>query len=165
MTYYQVAVQYKTLAENETEAWEKAKQVVLEQGERSITPIDNKAGINNPAQVYDLLKFMRNKHKEYMVALFLDVRGRLITKEVISIGILNASMAHPREVFEAAIRNHAASLVLAHNHPSGDTEPSTDDLEITARLITAGGVLGIKVQDHVIIGKHSYTSFREKGLL
>ena len=125
-----------------------------------------------PAQLYlnaedawRELKDFRNKKKEYFIIFFLDSRHREIKREIISIGTLNSSLVHPREVFEPAIRNAAAQILLAHNHPSGDPRPSSDDLKVTRRLIEAGKILGIEILDHVIISEESFFSFREQGLL
>jgi len=76
-----------------------------------------------------------------------------------------ATLVHPREVFAAAIRHNAASIIVVHNHPSGDTEPSSDDLDVTTRLISAGNILGIEVADHVIVAEGGYTSLREAGVI
>ncbi|CAD7782800.1 MAG: hypothetical protein KCCBMMGE_01538 [Candidatus Methanoperedenaceae archaeon GB37] len=88
-----------------------------------------------------------------------------IKREIISVGSLNASLVHPREVFEPAVRNLAAQIILAHNHPSGDPEPSEDDITVTKRLIEAGKIMGIEVVDHIIVVKNGFFSFKEKGLL
>jgi DNA repair protein RadC len=95
----------------------------------------------------------------------LDARNKLITKETISIGTINSSLVHPREVFEPAIRELAVAIILVHNHPSGDPTPSEDDIALTKRLIEAGKILGIEVTDHIIIGKNKYFSFKERGLI
>ncbi len=97
--------------------------------------------------------------------LSLDSRSQEIKREIISVGSLNASLVHPREVFEPAVRNLAAQIILAHNHPSGDPEPSEDDITITKRLIEAGKIMGIEVVDHIIVVKNGFFSFKEKGLL
>jgi DNA repair protein RadC len=89
----------------------------------------------------------------------------LICRETISIGSLNANIVHPREVFEPAITNHALSLIVAHNHPSGDPQPSEDDLRITKKLVKAGNLLGINLIDHLIISAKEFFSFKEKGLI
>lgn len=115
--------------------------------------------------VYARLTSVRRARQENIVVFCLDSRGYAIRRELVSVGILNASLIHPREVFYPAIVNNAAGIVVAHNHPSGDTEPSADDLEITARLITAGKILGITMADHIIVGNSGYTSLRERGLL
>ena len=96
---------------------------------------------------------------------YLDARNQEIKREIISVGSLNANLVPPREVFEPAVRNLAAQIILAHNHPSGDPEPSEDDLEITKRLVESGKILGIEIVDHIIITKTGFISFREKGLI
>ena len=95
----------------------------------------------------------------------MDSRNREIKREIISVGSLNANLVHPREVFEPAVRNLAAQVILAHNHPSGDPEPSEDDLEITKRLVEAGKILGIEIVDHIIMTKSRYFSFKERNLI
>jgi DNA repair protein RadC len=95
----------------------------------------------------------------------LDARNKLITKETISIGTINSSLVHPREVFEPAIRELAVAIILVHNHPSGDPTPSEDDIALTKRLIEAGKILGIEVIDHIIITKNRYFSFKERNLI
>jgi DNA repair protein RadC len=95
----------------------------------------------------------------------LDSRNQEIKRETISVGSLNANLVHPREIFEPAVRNLAAQIILAHNHPSGDPEASEDDLEMTKRLVEAGKILGIEIVDHIIITKTGFMSFREKELI
>lgn len=118
-----------------------------------------------PEDVYRELRDIRDHKKEHFVIFFLDSRNQEIKREVISVGSLNANLVHPREVFEPAVKNFAAQVILAHNHPSGDPEPSEDDLELNKRLVEAGKILGIEVIDHIIIGKAGFLSFKEKGLL
>lgn len=125
----------------------------------------NSYSVVDPQHVYEQLKPFVNERREHFVMIYLDPKNKAITQEVISIGIVNATMAHPREVFYPAILHNASSIIVAHNHPSGDTEPSTDDLNVTARLVAAGKLLGIEVIDHVIVGLEGYTSLREKGLI
>lgn len=120
--------------------------------------------ILSPKQVWEELKDIRNSKKEHFVVFYLDTRSQLIKKEIISIGILNTNLVHPREVFEPAIKNSVAQVIVAHNHPSGDTEPSEDDLKVTRRLVQAGKILGIEIIDHVIVTKDSFSSLREEGL-
>ncbi len=107
---------------------------------------------------------IRDFHKEHSLVLSFDARGRLIKSDEISVGILNASLVHPREVFGIAIKRHAASIMLCHNHPSGDTEPSSDDIELTQRIRTAGEIIGIPLLDHIIITRIKHASLREIGL-
>ena len=104
---------------------------------------------------------LQNKRKEYFYALFLDTKNRIIDEELISVGTLNASLVHPREVFNPAIKASANAIILVHNHPSGDCEASRDDIEVTKKLIDSGDLLGIKVLDHVIIGKNTYNCHKE----
>jgi len=121
--------------------------------------------INSPEDIIKELAHIKENKKENFVVLYLDARNKLIYKETVSIGSLNANLVHPREVFEPAVRYLAAQIVLAHNHPSGDPEPSEDDLEITKRLIESGKILGIEIVDHIIITKTGFTSFKEKNLI
>lgn len=105
-----------------------------------------------------------DRDREAFIVLLLDVKHRVIAEEVVTIGILDGSLIHPREVFKAAVAGSAAGIILAHNHPSGDVKPSGEDLATTKRLVEAGKILGIPVIDHVIVGSTgSHFSFREGG--
>lgn len=127
---------------------------------------DKKAQIFlTPKEIWEELRDLRNHKKEHFVIFYLDSRNQEIKREIISIGSLNANLVHPREVFEPAVRNLTAQIILAHNHPSGDPIPSEDDLEITKRLIEAGRILGIEVIDHVVVAKNGFISFKEKKLI
>jgi DNA repair protein RadC len=127
---------------------------------------DKKAQIYlTPKEIWEELKDLRDNKKEHFVIFYLDSRNQEIKREIISVGSLNANLVHPREVFEPAVRNLAAQIILAHNHPSGDPEPSEDDLEVTKRLIECGKILGIEVIDHIIITKTGFISFKEKKLI
>ena len=97
--------------------------------------------------------------------LCLDARNKLIKISDISVGTLNASIVHPREVFKEAIQSFAIQIIIAHNHPSGDPEPSEDDLEITKQLTETGKILGIEVTDHIIVTKNNYFSFKDGRLI
>ena len=121
--------------------------------------------INSSEDAIKELAHIKENKKENFVVLYLDARNKLIYKETVSIGSLNANLVHPREVFEPAVRYLAAQIVLAHNHPSGDPEPSEDDLEITKRLVESGKILGIEVIDHIIITKTGFISFKDKNLI
>ncbi len=103
--------------------------------------------------------------REHFVVLHLDAKGRLLSREVVSIGHLTAALVHPREVFKAAILANAASVAFVHNHPSGDPEPSREDLELTRRLFRAGELMGIPVLDHVVVTRNGHCSIAERGLL
>jgi len=124
---------------------------------------DEAASVQTPKDVCQHLAEIRDRKKENFVVLYLDTRNRLAHKEFVSIGTLNASLVHPREVFEPALRHSAASVILAHNHPSGDPTPSEEDRRLTKRLAQAGELLGIEVLDHVIVSAQKHHSFREKG--
>lgn len=114
--------------------------------------------IDSPEKAMAQLADIRDKKQEYFVCLTLDGANRLIAKRVITIGTLTASLVHPREVFADAITDRAASIIVAHNHPSGSLEPSQADKDVTARLQNAGEVLGIKLIDHVIVSKTASVS-------
>lgn len=122
--------------------------------------------ITSPQDVVGLLMDeMQYLKQECFKIILLDTKNRAIKVEEISLGTLNSSLVHPREVFVKAIKQHAASIILAHNHPSGDTEPSTEDKNITKRLVEAGELIGISVLDHIIIGRETFLSFRQEKLL
>ena len=106
-----------------------------------------------------------SRKKEHFVALYLNARNELLRREFISIGILDASIVHPREVFGPAIKHCAASIILVHNHPSGNTNPSEDDRNLTKKLIDSGEILGIEVLDHIIVSSNDYFSFKDNGIL
>ena len=112
--------------------------------------------IGSPEKVVEQLADIRNKKQEYFVCLTLDGANRLIAKRIITIGTLTASLVHPREVFAEAITDRAASVIVAHNHPSGSLTPSTADLEVTKRLRESGELLGITVLDHIILTEKSF---------
>lgn len=120
--------------------------------------------LSDPKKVYKLIKSkLKDYHKEHFYMIALNSRKHSIIE--VSVGSLDSSIVHPREVFEEAIKNKAASVIFVHNHPSGDPEPSEDDLEITKRLVEAGKILGIEVNDHIIITKTGFFSFKEKELI
>ena len=122
--------------------------------------------IKNPQSVVKAIRAsIKDKAKEHFKLILLDTRNKIIGISTISIGTLNASLVHPREIFKEAIIHNSASVVLAHNHPSGDPEPSEEDLTITKRLVDSGKILGIEVIDHIIIGKTNFSSFKERGLI
>jgi DNA repair protein RadC len=139
--------------------FELAKRENLEADEESFD-------IKNPEAVFKLMSSsIKDKAKEHFKLILLNSRNKKIGLSTISIGTLTTSLVHPREVFKDAITHSAASVILAHNHPSGDPEPSEDDLKITRKLVESGKILGVEVIDHIIIGKTNFYSFREKGLI
>ena len=111
------------------------------------------------------LKHFRDKRQEFVVCLSLDSGERLIKQRVITVGLLNVSLAHPREVFAGAVADRAASVIIAHNHPSGIVSPSKHDIALTQQLAAAGQLLGIPLRDHLIVTKTGYFSFCEHGLI
>lgn len=121
--------------------------------------------ILSPEDVWNQLKDIRNHKKEHFVIFYLDTRNQEICREIISIGTLNESLVHPREVFEPAIRNSAAQIIIAHNHPSGNPDPSEEDIKITAKLVEAGKLLGIELFDHIIVTKGNFFSMSKEKLL
>ncbi len=131
------------------------------------TPPYKSKELTEPKKVYQLVKSkLKDYAREHFYIIALNSRNHSIAE--VSVGSLNASIVHPREVFAEAIKNKAASVIFAHNHPSGDPEPSEDDLVITKRLVEAGKILGIEVADHVIVAKNEKTpflSFKEQGLI
>ena len=121
--------------------------------------------IKSPTEVYQAAKQLLALHEEpeeHFCILCLNAKNKIIGVHTISIGSLNAAIVHPREVFKAAMLNNASSIICLHNHPSGDPEPSWDDIETTRRLVEAGEIMGIKVLDHVIIGEQRYLSMKER---
>ncbi|TDA67703.1 MAG: DNA repair protein RadC [Clostridia bacterium] len=122
--------------------------------------------IGTPADVADLVRpLLEGADREHFLVLCLDTKNRVSAIHTVSVGTLNSSPVHPREVFKAAILANAASVILAHNHPSGDPEPSRDDREVTARLVECGKILGIGLLDHVVLGEGRFYSLKEAGLL
>lgn len=119
----------------------------------------------SPEEVWHELKDLRSQKKEHFVIFFLDARNQEIAREIISVGTLTMSVVHPREVFEQAIARSAAQILLAHNHPSGDPEPSQEDIRVTAQLMDAGKILGIQIVDHVIVSAAGFRSMQACGLL
>lgn len=120
----------------------------------------------NAKMIYKLVSpYLSGKHKENFLIVALDVRRRLIAVDNISIGTISQSLVHPREVFKAAINRRASSIVLAHNHPSGDTKPSLDDIKVTQRLVTLSYTLGIPILDHLIVSDNAYCSMKEEAYL
>ncbi len=121
--------------------------------------------VKTPDEVVSLVRGrLRGKKKEHFLALLLDTRNQLIKVAEISIGSLDTSIVHPREVFKEAISASAATIIFAHNHPSGDPEASEDDIKLTKRLAEAGEIVGIDVLDHIIIGDKNYLSLKREGL-
>lgn len=120
--------------------------------------------IEHPSHAYYLLKDeLEHEKREHFVVILQDVKGYVICHELISIGSLSQTLVHPREVFYPAIRHKAASLIVAHNHPSGDPTPSPQDFELTKVLVNASTIMNIPLHDHLIIGQQGYVSLRQAG--
>jgi len=128
--------------------------------------IPTKTPLDSPKLVINYLQEkLKREKKEHFVVLYLNAKNQLIYEETISIGILNANLVHPREVFKPAIEHLAVSIIIVHNHPSGGAEPSQDDIEVTKRLVEAGDMIGINIFDHIIIAKNRFFSFKEKKMI
>lgn len=112
-----------------------------------------------------LMTDMSSLTQEHFVALFLNVKNEVLHKQTIFIGSLNSSIVHPRDIFREAVKRSAASVIVAHNHPSGNATPSPEDIAVTKRLLEAGTIMGIDVLDHVIIGDQQFISLKEKGYI
>lgn len=141
-------------------------KAAIELGRRTALDRKIKDFIHSPADVSRLLmEEMRYYDREYFCGLYLDRKGGLLCKENISIGSLSSSIVHPREVFKTAVKCSAASIIVVHNHPSGDPTPSKEDIDVTRRLVEAGKIMGIDIIDHLIIGHEQYCSLKEKGAI
>lgn len=147
----------------------KATQVkaALELGRRLMASGEQKRSqFRNGREVFAYYRpLLANVKKEIFKSVLLDSKNRIMKDVTISEGSLTASIVHPREVFQPAIRESAAAVIFVHNHPSGDPTPSREDLEITRRLVQVGELIGIKVLDHIIVGEEGYVSFVDRGLL
>lgn len=136
--------------------------------EKALTEIRIKEAlplVSQPQHVYERLRNFKGKKKEYFIALYLDTQNQVIKQETVSIGTLNTSLIHPREVFRPAILANCAAVIVCHNHPSGSLEPSSEDLQVTKRLQQAGRLIGIEIIDHIILTTAGFCSFRERNLL
>lgn len=132
--------------------------MVCERKYKSIT-------VHSPSDSYSALKKFHNKRQEHFLVMTLNGAHGIIAIRIISIGLVNRTIVHPRELFRPAITDNAVAVIVAHNHPSGNTDPSMEDRDLTHRIVQAGEVLGIPVLDHLIISKYEYFSFKEHGLI
>ncbi|MBR0584964.1 DNA repair protein RadC [Bacillus altitudinis MN12] len=122
--------------------------------------------VRSPEDGYQLMKLLlADKDREYFIVASLDTKNQPVSINVCHIGSLNASIVHPREVMKSAILSNAASIIVGHNHPSGEAEPSKEDIEVTKRLGEAGKIIGIDVLDHIIVGDDTFVSLKEKGYI
>lgn len=147
----------------------KACQILaaIELGKRIATrPKKRKVNVSSPKEVAHLfIEKMRYFKKEFFKVLLLNTKNEIIMIDEVSVGNLNSAIVHPREVFTNAIRKSASSVILVHNHPSGNPNPSSEDVETTKRLMEAGRIIGIEVLDHLIIGDGEYVSLRESSMI
>lgn len=146
----------------------RARQIVatLKLSQIISAPTPSVKTIRSPIDVYKLLEpDFRHLKQEQFICLFLNTKNGVTGKEIISIGSLNASIVHPREVFRPAIKRSCASIICAHNHPSGNPDPSPEDIVITQRLVESGAIIGIDMLDHIIVGSYTYVSLKEQGLM
>jgi DNA repair protein RadC len=142
-------------------------RTVLELSARYWSQIPNVGKVTTPSEWYRLLEpLMQNKEQEMVRVVLLDKDCNVLSTPIITVGTLSSSLVHPREMFKQAIRDNAASIIMAHQHPSGDPTPSRDDFSATVRIVKAGTLLDVKVLDHMILGSPGrYFSFREQGQL
>lgn len=145
----------------------KATQIAaaMELGRRvALSQFHERPQIRSPEDVYQLMHIqLLGERREHFLAVMLDTKNRVVRTETISIGTLDSSLVHPREVYRVVIREGAACWIAVHNHPSGDPTPSPEDIAVTRRLKEAGELIGVELLDHLIIGDGNYTSLREKG--
>ena len=138
----------------------------FELGRRAwVDSVDEPARLNGPREAFAQVRELGRSKKEHLVGLYLDAQNGLICKETISIGTLNTTRTHPREILYPAVTHLALGFILAHNHPSGCPDPSGEDVEFTQAIRRAGEMMGIELYDHLIVTRDGYTSLRERGLL
>jgi DNA repair protein RadC len=125
----------------------------------------NRHVLRDAADVLPLISSLADKKQEYFICITLNGGNRLLSKRIVTIGLLDQALVHPREVFAEAIRERAAKVIVAHNHPAGDNAPSREDVRVTENLSQAASILGIEFLDHLIITRNGYFSFREEGYL
>lgn len=131
-----------------------------------VNTYQNNVKIKSSEDIYNYFKnILENKKQEHFYCVYLDVKKRIIDKKLLFIGTLNYSLVNPREIFKEAYLNEATSIICIHNHPSGDVEPSRNDIDLTNHLIELGSLHNIKIDDHIIIGHDKYFSFFENGMI
>ncbi len=138
----------------------------FELGRRAFTPGDeDRPSLSSPREAFRQVRDLRRARKEHLVAIYLDAQNRLIGRETISIGSLNTTRTHPREILQPAIACSALGFILAHNHPSGSLKPSQDDIDFTRAIRRASEIIGIELYDHLIVAGSGFVSLKEQGLL
>jgi len=145
----------------------KACQMIaaFELARRILVRPDAEFRVSSPREAYELVRDLKRARKEHLVALYLDAQNHLILRETISIGALNTTRTHPREILQPAILHSALAFVLVHNHPSGSLEPSRDDLDFTRSIARAAELIGVGLTDHLIVSPRGYLSLKERGVL
>lgn len=144
-----------------------ALKAAFELGKRSVRQTFGKqVKLHSPEAIFQFLKDrFELKTQEHLIALYLNTKGELIKQEVLFIGSLNSSVVHPRDIFKHAVINSAASIIICHNHPSGDPNPSVQDIEVTKMIDENAKMMDIPLMDHIILGRDRYFSFKEKGVI
>lgn len=138
----------------------------FEMGRRAFAPKDeDKPSLSSPREAFAQIRDLRRARKEHLVALYLDAQNHLIARETISIGSLNTTRTHPREILQPAIACSALGFIMAHNHPSGSLAPSQDDIDFTRAIKRASEIIGIGLYDHLIVSDSGFVSLKEEGLL
>jgi len=160
-------IQYREIRAIEGIGPTKASQIMacFEMGRRYFAPEKEGGRVTKPDDILPLVAHLRDKRQEHFCCITLNGAGEVLGNRVITVGLLNHSLVHPREVFADAITDRAASIICVHNHPSGSLEPSSQDIAITAQLREAGSLVGIQLIDHVIVTKSGHVSMRERGLV
>lgn len=165
-TLAQASVEELTRIDGMGEAKAISLKAAFELGRRLSGFTDVRPVVRKPADVYNLLgEQMRYFNQEMFKVVMLNTKNEVLKIETITVGILNANIIHPRELFRVAIKSSANTIIIVHNHPSGDPEPSKEDILITKKLIDAGCVIDIEIEDHIIIGDGRFVSMREKGYM
>ncbi|KKS15879.1 MAG: repair protein RadC protein [candidate division WWE3 bacterium GW2011_GWC1_41_7] len=132
----------------------------------SMSPATTTLSVRKPEDIFRYVKKdYYKKNKEYLYLISLDNRNKLVSKDLVSIGTLNETMIHPREIYKTAFMKNAASIILVHNHPSGDPTPSEDDIKVTKKIAEAGNLLGITLMDHIIVSDNGYISIKAFDLI
>ncbi|GAA0355129.1 RadC family protein [Bacillus horti] len=138
----------------------------IELGRRVAVKREALISIRSPQEAAKyLMELLKLDQQEKFYVLYLDTKNQIVYEKAVFVGSLNASIVHPREVFKEAVKWSSASIIVAHNHPSGDPDPSREDIEVTKRLVSAGEIMGIDLLDHIVIGDGRYVSLKEKGYM
>jgi DNA repair protein RadC len=161
------AIRYEDLQAIEGIGPTKASQIMscFELGRRYFGSKDTQVRVTRPEDILPLVAHLREKRQEHFVCIALNGAGEVLGNRIITVGLLNHSLVHPREVFADAITDRAASVICVHNHPSGSLEPSSQDIAITTQLKEAGSILGIQLIDHIIVTRAGHVSMKERGLV